>query len=63
VLRAKWDADETITIAGRPVTARHLVLTEPAGGSQNVWVDATGHVLKVSLDSRGLVIQRDQLPR
>jgi hypothetical protein len=62
MLHAKWDADETITIAGRPVTARHLVLTEPAGASQNVWVDAAGHVLKVSIDSRSLVIQRDQLP-
>jgi hypothetical protein len=63
VLSAKWGADESVVIAGRPVSARHLVLTEQGGGSQNVWVDAAGHVLKVSLDTRGLVIQRDQPPR
>ena len=63
VLRAKWAPDETLVIAGHAVPAKHLVLTDAAGGSDNVWVDATGHVLKVSLDGRGLLIQRDELPR
>jgi len=63
VLRAKWDPDEQVVIAGRSVSARHLVLTEQGGGARNVWVDAAGHVLKVSFDARGLVIQRDAMPR
>jgi len=63
VLTAKWAPDESVVIAGRPVAAKHLVLSETGGGSQSVWVDAAGHVLKISLDGRGLVIQRDALPR
>lgn len=63
VLTAKWAPDESVVIAGRPVAAKHLVLSEAGGGSQSVWVDAAGHVLKISLDGRGLVIQRDALPR
>jgi len=63
VLTAKWAPDESVVIAGRPVPAKHLVLSEAGGVSQSVWVDAAGHVLKVSLDGRGLVIQRDALPR
>lgn len=62
VLRAKWAPDESIVIAGRPVTAKHLVLTDASGGTQNIWVDAAGHVLKVSLDRGALVIQRNELP-
>ena len=63
MLTAKWAPDESVVIAGRPVAAKHLVLSETGGGSQSVWVDAAGHVLKISLDGRGLVIQRDALPR
>ena len=63
VLHAAWSPDETIVIAGRPVKGRHLVLTEPGGAVQNVWMDSAGRVLKVSIDARGLVIQRDDLPR
>ena len=63
VLRAKWDADEQLTIAGSKVTARHLVLTEPGGASRNLWVDAQGHLLKISLDGTGLVAQREDAPR
>lgn len=62
VLTAKWAPDESVVIAGRPVPAKHFVLTDP-GGSQNVWVDGAGHVLKVSLEAKGLVIQRDAPPR
>jgi len=62
VLRAKWAPDDMLVIAGHSVPARHLVLTDASGGSQNVWVDAAGHVLKVSLEAKGLLIQRDGLP-
>ena len=63
VITAKWAPDESVVIDGRPMTAKHLVLTEAGGGSQNVWVDAAGHVLKVSLEAKGLLIQRDEPPR
>jgi len=63
MLRATWAPDETVRIAGQSVSARHLVLTEPGGSSRSVWIDALGHVLKVSLDAKGLVIQRDAVPR
>jgi hypothetical protein len=62
VLNAKWAPDETLVIAGHSLSAKHLVLTDAGSGSASVWVDAMGHVLKVSLDGRGLLIQRDELP-
>lgn len=62
VLHAKWAPNDMLVIAGHSVPARHLVLTDAGGGTQNVWVDTAGHVLKVSLEAKGLLIQRDGLP-
>lgn len=54
---------EQVTIGGRPLEARHLVLNEPGGGQRDVWVDAQNRVLKVSIPARGVVATRDDPPR
>lgn len=54
---------EQVTVGGRPLEARHLVLGEPGGGQRDVWVDAQNRVLKVSIPARGLVATRDDPPR
>jgi hypothetical protein len=39
------------------------VLSEPGGGDRDLWVDASGRVLKVAIPGRGLVAQRNEPPR
>jgi hypothetical protein len=55
--------DETVDIAGRTIPGRHFALTGAGGGTRDVWVDAPGRLLKVSIPDRGLVATRDDLPR
>lgn len=62
MLRAQWAADDRLTIGGASVSARHLVLTGPGGKARNVWVDAQGRLLQVSVESSNLLAQRDALP-
>lgn len=62
-MRLERRGGELVTIGGRAVPATHLVLTDPAGAARDVWADADGRVLKVSLGVRGLVAERDEPPR
>jgi hypothetical protein len=62
-MRAQTNGSERLTIGGVPLDARQIILTEPSGATRRVWVDAQGRVLKVSLEGRGVVAQRDGPPR
>lgn len=53
----------TVTVGGRSLPATHLVLTDPGTGDREIWVDAEGRVLKVSLPGRSLIALRDDPPR
>jgi hypothetical protein len=63
VMRVSMQGNDAVTIGGRGVTARVLVLTEPGGGTRHIWVDSQGRVLKVVLDARGITALRDEPPR
>jgi hypothetical protein len=63
VMRVRVQGDEQVVVGGKALEARHLVLTEPGGSARQIWVDAQGRVLKVSLDARGIVALRDDPPR
>lgn len=63
VMRVKLVGPDRVTIGGRAIAARHLVLAEPGGATRQIWVDDAGRVLKVSLDARGLTATRDEPPR
>jgi hypothetical protein len=52
-----------VDVGGRSLPATHLVLSEPGGASRDLWVDASGRVLKVAIPSRGVVAQRNEPPR
>jgi hypothetical protein len=52
-----------VSIGGRSLPATHLVLTDPATGDREIWVDADGRVLKVALPGRSLIALRDEPPR
>jgi hypothetical protein len=54
---------EQVTVGGRALEARHLVLSEPGGGQRDVWVDAQNRVLRVSIPARGVTATRDDPPR
>lgn len=63
MLRARWVADQPVTVGQTSIPARQLELTDPAGATRHVWVDAKGRVLKVALDAQGLVALRDAPPQ
>ncbi len=62
-MRVSTQGNDAVTIGGRSITARVLVLTEPGGATRHIWVDDQGRVLKVSLDARGITALRDETPR
>lgn len=63
VMRVSAQGNDAVTIGGRGVAARVLVLTEPGGATRHIWVDDQGRVLKVVLDARGITALRDEPPR
>jgi hypothetical protein len=53
--------DDAIEIAGSRVTARHYVVSNPAG-DRELWIDAAGRVLRVEAPALAFVAVRDALP-
>ncbi len=62
-MRVSWAGAEPVTIGGRSISARKMVLEEPGAGRREVWVDEAGRVLRVSLPAKGIVATRDDPPR
>jgi hypothetical protein len=54
---------ESVTIGRQSVQARHYALVSSSGGTQDVWVDGAGRLLKVALPEKGLVAVRDEAAR
>jgi hypothetical protein len=63
VMRVSTQGSDAVSVGGRSVAARVLVLTEPGGGTRHIWVDDQGRVLKVVLDAKGITALRDDPPR
>jgi hypothetical protein len=55
--------DDTVDVGGRSIPSRHFTLTGPSGVVRDVWVDARGRLLKVTIPDRGLLALRDDPPR
>ena len=53
----------SVEIGGASVAGTHLVLTAPGFTRREFWVDAGGRVLKAAIPERGIIAQRDELPR
>lgn len=60
--RVTQEGSEPVAIGGTTVDARHLVISE-TGVTRDVWVDASGRVLKVAIPSRGVIALRDDPPK
>lgn len=57
-----YRADESISIAGHNVDARHLVVQPAGSAAVDVWADARGRILKIEIPSRQYVAIRTALP-
>ena len=62
-MRVEDRGASSVTIGGETLSARLLSLVEPGGADREIWVDARGRVLKVQIQSRGIVAVRDDPPR
>lgn len=60
-LRVSSRGEEQLEIGGEAVTARHLVFSD-ASGDRDVWVDASGRVLRVQAPALDLTATRDAVP-
>ena len=56
------DGTERFEIGNSQIEAQKLVVTEVSGPTREVWVDAQGRVLRVAMQSRGIVATRDEPP-
>ena len=63
LMRIEERGASTVVVGGQSLPARALALVEPGGGNREIWVDAQGRVLKVSIPSRGILALRDEPPR
>jgi hypothetical protein len=55
---------EQVTVGGQALEARHYVLADRAGGGRReVWADAQGRILRVTLPGEGLTAVRNDPPR
>ncbi len=62
VLKPTIVGTESVLIGQTEISARHIAFAEPSGATRDVWADATGRVLKVTISSRGVVALRDDPP-
>ena len=60
--RVRDEGAETIRVAGREVTARHLSIRLPSLDDRSVWVDDQGRVLRMRIPDQELVAVRTSLP-
>ena len=62
-MRVTEAGSESISIGGASIDARRFTIVDPGGANREVWADASGRLLKVSIPSRGIVALRDDPPR
>jgi hypothetical protein len=62
-MRVESLGTDRVSIGGDPIAARHLRLTGPGGDVRELWTDADGRVLKVTLNARNIMAVRTDAPR
>jgi hypothetical protein len=53
----------SVEIGGSSIAATHFVLSAAGFSRRDFWIDSAGRVLRAAIPDRGLVAQRDELPR
>ena len=54
---------DKLSIGGTLLDARRFTISDPGGADREVWADASGRLLKVTIPSKGVVALRDDPPR
>lgn len=54
---------DRVEVAGQQIAASRYTVSASGGDQAEVWVDATGRLLRVAIPARGIVVQREELPR
>jgi len=62
-MRVSDSGADKVTIGGTALDAHHYTIADPGGADREVWADASGRLLKVTIPSRGAVALRDDPPR
>ena len=62
-MRVTQAGADNVAVAGTSIAAKHYTIADPGGADREVWTDAAGRVLKVTIPSRGVVAVRDDPPR
>jgi hypothetical protein len=57
-----YRGEESVAVGGGNVTARHIVVQPAGSAAVDVWADAEGRILKISIPSRNYVAVRTALP-
>ena len=57
-----FKGDESVSIAGKSVSARHLVVQPEGSAAVDVWADSQGRILKIEIPARQYVATRNALP-
>jgi hypothetical protein len=60
-MRVEQAGSEPVTVGGRQIAARHIVLRGPSGDDRHIWADAQGRVLQVRVGD--VTALRDEAPR
>jgi hypothetical protein len=55
--------EESLSVGGTAVPAVRYTVTVPGGPARDFWLDSAGRVLRVAIPDRGILAQRDELPR
>jgi hypothetical protein len=62
VVRVTRSGPDPVTVGGQSLAATRYVLTAAGSPERDVWLDAGGRVLKVSIPTQGIVALRDDPP-
>ena len=63
VARLENQGTSNVEIGGQSIGATHFVLSASGFARREFWTDAAGRVLRATIPERGLIAQRDELPR
>jgi len=62
-MRVTLAGADNVAVGGSSIAAKRYTIADPGGADREVWTDAAGRVLKVTIPSRGVVALRDDPPR
>ena len=62
-MRVSSAGSEQLAIGGSTIDALRFSISDPSGADRELWTDAAGRVLKVTIPSRGITALREDPPR